>query len=97
LIDCISLFCLIPYLCIIHEDAVIDPTKADCVRVGSLERTFILGEEVAKGRKPFSNCMRKKPSGFGKSSEANPCRKLSPLDCYRDRFVSSDMLSKALE
>jgi hypothetical protein len=48
----------------------VDLTKAYCVCVGY--RTFIIGEEVTEGTKPFANCMRKKPPEFGKKSETNP-------------------------
>jgi hypothetical protein len=53
-----------PCQCIIYETAIVDPTEADCGGVGYSKRAFRVDEEVAKGRKPSVNSMRKKPSGF---------------------------------
>jgi predicted metallopeptidase len=34
--------------CIIHENAIIDPTKVDCIRVDNRKRAFRIGEEGMK-------------------------------------------------
>lgn len=79
--------CTIPYQCIIHEDAIVDLPKVDCVYVGYREHTFRICEEVAEGTKPFANCMTKKPPEFGKKREAKPCCSLSPLGRYPDHLA----------
>jgi hypothetical protein len=49
---------VIPCQCVLHEDAVVGPTGADCVCVGYLKRAFRVGEEVTEGGKSFADCMR---------------------------------------
>jgi hypothetical protein len=45
---------ILPCQFIIHENAIVDPTKVDCVCVDYRKCAFSIGDEVARERNPFA-------------------------------------------
>jgi hypothetical protein len=74
----------------------VDPSGADSICIGYLNRTFRAGKEFAERGNTLADCVGQRPPRFGEYSEPDSCCDLVPLDCSPHHFAEAAVLPDVL-